>query len=42
MLAIVLAGCSNKGEKYQKILMGKVYKEQNQMNKIASESTKHY
>ncbi|VED70841.1 Uncharacterised protein [Staphylococcus aureus] len=35
MLAIVLAGCSNKGEKYQKDI-DKVYKEQNQMNKIAS------
>ena len=34
MLAIVLAGCSNKGEKYQKILI-KCTK-QNQMNKIAS------
>ncbi|MCD0885863.1 cystatin-like fold lipoprotein, partial [Staphylococcus aureus] len=35
MLAIILAGCSNKGEKYQKDI-DKVYKEQNQMNKIAS------
>lgn len=35
MLAIVLAGCSNKGEKYQKDI-DKVYKKQNQMNKIAS------
>ncbi|CAC8909921.1 Uncharacterised protein [Staphylococcus aureus] len=35
MLAIILAGCSNKGENYQKDI-DKVYKEQNQMNKIAS------
>ncbi|HDJ3184230.1 TPA: DUF4467 domain-containing protein [Staphylococcus aureus] len=35
MLAIVLAGCSNKGEKYQKDI-DKVYKEQKQMNKDAS------
>ena len=35
MLAIVLAGCSNKGEKYQKILI-KCTKNRIKMNKIAS------